>query len=51
MLGAVLLAATARAEAENKWVWSGNGRSISGGGSAYPGDADRPLYRYVLRCY
>ena len=48
MLGAVLVVSVVQAEAENKWVWSGNSRTISGGGSAryYPDEAGQPLYRY-----
>lgn len=48
MLGAVLLVSAVRAQAENKWVWSGSGRTISGGGSAgyYPDEAARQSYRY-----
>ena len=48
MLGAVLLVSAVRAEAENKWVWSGSGRTISGSGSGgyYPDEAARQPYRY-----
>ena len=48
MLGAVLLVSAVPAEAENKWVWSGSGRTISGGGSAgyYPDETARQPYRY-----
>jgi hypothetical protein len=49
-LGAMLLITIANAEAQNKWVWSSNGRSISSGGAStyYPGEVARPLYRYLL---
>jgi hypothetical protein len=48
MLGAVLLVSAVQAEAENKWVWSGSGRTISSGGSGgyYPDEAARQPYRY-----
>ena len=47
MLGVVVLVSAASAQAQNEWVWSGNGRSLSRGGSAayYPDEAARPLYR------
>jgi hypothetical protein len=46
-LGVVLLTSATIAEGENKWVWSGRGRSFSGDGPAayFPGEAARPLYR------
>jgi len=48
MLGAVVLVSAVPTEAENKWVWSGSGRTISGGGSAgyYPDETAREAYRY-----
>ena len=48
MFGAVMLVFVVTAEAQNKWVWSGSGRTISGGGSAgyYPDEAARQPYRY-----
>lgn len=47
LLGAVLLTSASNAEGEDKWVWSGGSRSISGGRATpyFPGDSDRPLYR------
>ncbi|XP_069699077.1 proline-rich proteoglycan 2-like [Periplaneta americana] len=36
---------TARAEPENKWVWSGSGRNIGGTAPYYAEDVARPLYR------
>jgi hypothetical protein len=46
-LCAVLLASATNAEGEDKWVWSGRGRSISGDGASpyFPGEASRQLYR------
>jgi hypothetical protein len=46
-LGAVLLTSATNAEGEDKWVWSGRGRSISGDRATayFPGEAAQPLYR------
>jgi hypothetical protein len=43
VLGVMLLTSTTKAEAEDKWLWSGSGRSAAT--PNFPGETARPLYR------